>query len=306
MTENAQSTAVAVAQSGGLAAFANGGVNPFKQFADREQVSDGNYLRLNGNTGEYLDAGGAALEPGTRMVFNLWEAVYTWQGFDGNNRPYRGPTVKINSGARLDDPVDPPGKEKQIRWTRLITVPVTFEDGSEEFIFSGKADFPSRPMMKIIKKYGDTAMRHPDPQHPSGAMLPIITLNSTPFEAQFEEKGIQMKTTKYREVLELVGWMSVAEMNAVKAGIVSDAGGAGVPGAEPVAALAAPAAQAQQAPVQTTAQAPVAPQATVQATVQVPQVQATVQTPQAVAQTAATPAPGSRFRSGRVPPRPAA
>lgn len=304
MTEQtAQSTALTVAQQGGLAAFANGGVNAFKAFADREQVSDGQFLRMNGNTGEYLDGGGAALEPGTRMVFNIWEAVYTWQGFDGNNRPYRGPTVKINSGARLDDPVDPPGKEKQIRWTKMITVPVAFEDGSEEFIFSAKADFPSRPMMKIIKKYGDLGMRYPDPKHPSGARSPIVTLNSVGRDVEFEERGIKQKSFKYKEVLEIVGWMSVDEMNAAKNGEALPA-----PQAAPAQLAApAPAPVAQAAPAPAPAPAPVATvqaapqQATVQQ-VAPAQVQVIPPAPQA-APAGAPAAPGSRFRSGRVPPR---
>lgn len=222
-TTDQQALAVQAARSGGLAAF-TGANNPFTKAAKKEGVSDGLYLRMNGKTGAWLTnaPGMTELEPETELVFDLYNCAQAWQGFDKDNKLHNGPSATIASGAELPDHPDTPG----VKWGRIIKVMTAPTDGGKQMLLTCKANNQYREIWKLVKKYGELLTRYPDPTSPNGYMSPIVKLSSRSYEMPVKEEKVrtnpqtgareiyidETKVKNFSEILEIVDWITTAEM----------------------------------------------------------------------------------------------
>ncbi len=208
-----ESTAVATTNPvGNLMAFA-GGTNPFLQHAKSEGVSDGLYMRHNGNTGKFI-IGDEEIEGGT-FYFDVMGARLAWLGFDPNNKPVNGPEVKMLDGVALQDPPKVPG----VKWIKQIKLTITDPESGKDIVLSCKAEKPNRAIWKLIKAYGETVGRHPDG---TGFQVPLVQAGSRSFEMDIKEKqddGTErtMRVKKYSETFEIVDWGTADLIAEVKA-----------------------------------------------------------------------------------------
>lgn len=299
-----QATALATARSGGLVAL-TGANNPFLKLARDEGVTDGLYLRLNGKTGKFVSnyPGIAEFAPGTEFVFNLYEAIMLWTGFDKDNKPYNGPQVAIKTGQPLPDHPEIEG----VKWIRQLRVMVAGTDGGKPMALTSKADNPFRASLKLVKKFGEEVAKYPDPSSPNGYMMPIVKIESSERDTKKKEEVVRVNPkTGAKEIVEeenkinffvedfaITDWITQAEMDQIKA----DAGDAedNTPAAG-AGALAAP---------QQTIAAPVAPAPAPAAAVSQPAPVGVVEGVHhgeiiAPAQTVAAPAAANGFRRNRA------
>lgn len=236
------STALAQAKTGGLAAF-TATSNPFLKATDKVGVSDGLFLRLNGKTGKFVSnyPDMSEFEPGTELVFDLYNATLLWQGFDNDNKPFNGPAVTLISGADL-----PPHQELTgVKWTKQMRVMVALTDGGKQMSFTAKADTPFRSIWRLVKKYGEQLTRFPDPSSKTGYMSPVVRIDSEEKKTKKMEEKVRMNPqTGQREIyeeevavqyfvdkFEVTGWITQKEMEEVlesQAAAVADAGPADV------------------------------------------------------------------------------
>lgn len=192
----------------------NASNNPFIRRAAEEGVTDGTYARFNGNSGQFI-TNGPEIEPGSEIVFDLFNCKLAWQGFDLDNRPHRGPEVSVVSG----DPLAEPNRtDPDVRWSKVIKVAILTLDGTQ-MMYTSKADKPTREIWRLIKRYGAEMMKKRDE---SGApMLPIIRVGARSFQIEVEDpndKRRKIKTTKYSEEFNIAGWMTMDEFAALVGG----------------------------------------------------------------------------------------
>lgn len=231
---------VAAAAAGGLGAAASGklavykdGNNPFTQQARAEGVSDGVYVRFNGNSGEYIVTGSndITLRHGDQLAFLMYHIKLAWLGFNSDNKPFRGPEVSLVTGAALPDP-DPADFPDDIRWNKVALVTVRLLDGSPQMILSAKAEKPTRPIWRLIKEFGEKMGKNVDPVTGQNK-IPIVEIGGRSFQIDVEEevngKKVKMKATKWGDTYKIVDWATEAEMaeaieaNAVEADARQDA-----------------------------------------------------------------------------------
>ena len=188
--------------------------NPFLRRAAEEGVSDGTYARFNGNSGQFI-TNGPEIEPGSEVVFDLFNCKLAWQGFDNDNRPHRGPEVSVVSGAVLEDP---PTSNPDVRWAKVIKVALMTLDGTQ-MMYTSKADKPTREIWRLIKRYGAEMMKNRDES--GNPMMPIIRMGARSFQIEVpdpQNEKRKIKTTKYSEAFDISGWMSMAEFSSLVAG----------------------------------------------------------------------------------------
>lgn len=209
---------VANHQQQALAIFAGGG-NPFTASAKDAGVTDGVFGRFNGNTGDFI-VGDGTLEPGTPCAFAFLDAKQVWLGFDEDNKPHRGPEVLFLNGQVLPEPE----KILGVRWNKQIVVPLITMDG-DQILYSSKADKPTRPIWRLIKQFGELMGRN---RSEDGKFkVPVIELNSRPFEMTIEElqndgSKRKIKVTKYAEDFKIVSWMDEDELTELVVGAAAE------------------------------------------------------------------------------------
>lgn len=225
-----QKALVARAAAGGLDAAASGALavtsknNAFTQAAKREGVSDGVFVRFNGNSGEFLVTGAddISLEHGMQLAFLMSEVRIGWLGFDENNRPYRGPEARVADGSHLPALEDfenrPEFLGKSLRWNKVITVPVRLIDGSgPQMVLSTKGDKPTRPGWRLINSYGQLMARHIDDEGKN--KIPVVEIGGRSFQIDVEEeqngRKVKMKATKWGDTYAIKDWISEAELAAI-------------------------------------------------------------------------------------------
>ena len=188
--------------------------NPFLRRAAEEGVSDGTYARFNGNSGQFI-TNGPEIEPGSEVVFDLFNCKLAWQGFDNDNRPHRGPEVSVVSGEVL---ADPPDDNPDVRWGKVIKVALMTLDGTQ-MMYTSKADKPTREIWRLIKRYGAEMMKNRD--EAGNPMMPIIRMGARSFQIEVpdpQNEKRKIKTTKYSEEFNISGWMPMEEFSALVAG----------------------------------------------------------------------------------------
>lgn len=224
------SQALAAAKAGGLAALTPTN-NAFTQYAKREGVTDGFWLRMNGKTGKWLCnlPNQDELPGGTELVFNIWNSEVIWQGFDKDNKLHTGPKVKILSGEALPAHPGTPG----VTWKENIRVMVSTTDGGKQMALICKADNAYRPIKKLVKRYGELFTRMADAGSSTGYRMPVVKISSEAYDmkvkvpvkqvnpATGKEEFVEQeqKITNFREVFKISDdpqdWITEAEMNAI-------------------------------------------------------------------------------------------
>lgn len=226
------STALAAAAQGGLAAYTTSD-NPFTRRAREEGVQDGIFLRLNGKTGEFITNNGDKFAPGTVMAFLLWEARLAWQGFDraNNNKPVKGPSVPLLSGAPL--PAPDTAANPDVKWNKVILTLVRTLDGGPQMLLTSKADTSFREIWRLVKTYGEHMGRHVDDKGCNKIPLVEINVNSKEIEVEDENapllstgKKPKIKTTVHFESYKIVEWATHDELAAIAAESAQEAAAA--------------------------------------------------------------------------------
>lgn len=191
------------------------GSNPFLNRAKAENVTDGTYLRFNGNEGRYI-SNDTEVEVDSELICDLYNCRLGWQGFDNDNKPYRGDEVSLISGAELPEP---DRTNEDVRWSKVVKFAVMTVDG-KDLLYTSKADKPTREVWKLIKKYGAEMMRNVD-EH-NRYKVPVVKFSARSFQinVDVEENGKtrKVKTTKYAEAFTIVGWLSQDEVAALVIG----------------------------------------------------------------------------------------
>lgn len=191
------------------------GANPFLNRTTAEGVNEGLFGRFNGNNGEFMFGEDQTIPAGEVVICDLFHAKLGWLGFDPDNKPIKGPEVSFVSGDALSDHESTPG----VRWMKQLIFEMTLIDG-RSFIYSAKADKPSRPAWKLMQAYGKAIPRKRDDNRVP--MIPVVEVGSAPFQMEIEEDrgGVKckVKVTKYKEVFNIVDWNTVAEVADIKAG----------------------------------------------------------------------------------------
>lgn len=220
-----QSTALTAARAGGLAVFANG-VNPFLSRPKEEGVNEGAFLRMDGRTGEYKGSNDIKIDHGTQMVFDLFNAIEAWQGFDKQSKLVKGPEAKFKDGLPCGMPDE---TLEGVKWQKIFRFQVRTLDGSPPMTYTAKADKPTREIWKLIKRYGEQMSRNVDAE--GKFMLPLIEIGASPFSFDTKEKKVvpnkktgqdeiveeDVKVTVYFEKFPIIGWISEAEIDEMTA-----------------------------------------------------------------------------------------
>lgn len=191
------------------------GDNPFLARTNSEGVTGGVFARFNGNTGSFLFGNEGEIEPNESVLCDLHNAKIGWLGFDADNKPHRGPETTFGSGEVLASPEPTPG----IRWNKQVVFEIVRMDGSTA-LYSGKADKPSRPVLKLMREYGQKYQRQAEA--PKVYKLPIVEFGQASFQVEITEEAPdgtkrKMKATKFREDFKIVNWYTHAEANDLRA-----------------------------------------------------------------------------------------
>lgn len=235
--------ALTKAKEMGLVAFTASN-NPFTQDAQKEGVTDGFWLRMNGQTGVWLCnlPNQPELEAGTELVMDIFRAEKVWLGFDNKNKLYTGPKVSVLSGRELPDPPPTPNVE----WTLHRRIPVATTDGGRQLLMTCKANNPYREVLKLSKRYGELFMKFVDPTgkpvapFPHAYKLPVVKIASVSYDMIGKvKKVVPNKETGVDEVIEVdqalkpwrevftitddeKDWISQQEMNEILAAAGAD------------------------------------------------------------------------------------
>lgn len=196
--------------------------NMFLQRTAEAGVTDGTYARFNGNTGQFV-TNGPEIEPGSEVIFDLYHCKLSWQGFDKDNKPHRGPEVPFNSQTPLPDPSD---KNPDIRWGKVIKIGILTTDGTQ-MLYTAKADKPTREVWRLLKRYGAEIMKNRDAD--GNVMVPVIRMSIRSFQIEVpddKDPTRKIKATKFSEEFNIVGWVSQDDVAAL-------IGGDAAPDAEP-------------------------------------------------------------------------
>lgn len=200
--------------AGAVSTLFAGGNNPFLQTA-KELGGGGTFGRFNGKTGTYL-MGDEIIEGDYAAVFEFQDAKLQWIGFDPDNNPKRGPEASIAKGEVLDDP---DRSDPEIRWARQLLVPIVTHDG-KRVLYSGKADYGSRPIIKLLTEYGNLVMRKVDDE--GRYMMPMVEMSSAAKSRTVEqiENGVKrkVKADYFVETFKIVDWLTVDDVIDMLAG----------------------------------------------------------------------------------------
>lgn len=231
-------TALTKAREMGLAAY-TAASNPFTQDAQKEGVTDGFWLRMNGQTGVWLCnlPQQPELAPGTELVMDIFRSEKVWLGFDNKNKLFTGPKVSVISGQNLPEP--PP--TANVEWTKHYRIPVATTDGGRQLLMTCKANNPYREVLKLVKRYGELFMKFVDPTgkpvppFPHAYKLPVVKIGSVSYDMVGKvKKVVPNKDTGVDEVVEVdqalkpwrevftitdddKDWISQKEMNEILA-----------------------------------------------------------------------------------------
>lgn len=201
-----------------LATMFAGGGNPFLQTA-KDLGGGGTFGRFNGKTGSYL-IGDATIEGDTAAVFEFQDAKLQWLGFDPDNNPKRGPEAAIAKGEVLEEP---DRSDTDIRWARQMVVPIVTEDGNR-VLYSSKADYGSRPIIKLMTEYGNHVLRKIDAD--GRYMLPMVSMSAAPKSRYVDqvENGVKRKVKAefFVEIFKIEDWLTVDDVANWTAGASSD------------------------------------------------------------------------------------
>jgi hypothetical protein len=203
------STELAKAAATGIAAF-TGGANPFTKAADHAGVSTGaQRLNFNGRNGGWF-IGREALEDGTELAFDMLGAKWVWTAWKGK-RPVETLTYSI-----LDGETPPPeetlvnhwidGKKNTDGWAKGIIVKVINPENGETYETTLKAETPYRPVMRLLREFGEKMKANLDDN--GDFMVPLIEIGTTDFETKSGD-------VVYAPVLELIGWATREELDTV-------------------------------------------------------------------------------------------
>lgn len=237
------SNELAKAAATGLAAF-SGNANPFTKAADHAGVGTGaQRLNFNGRNGGWF-VGREVLEDGTTLAFDMLNAKWVWTAWKGK-RPVETLTYSILNG-ELPPPEETlenhwlDGKKNTDGWAKGIIVKVIEIETGATYETTLKAETPYRPVMRLLREFGEKVKATEDDNGEYG--VPLIEIGTTSFETKSGD-------TVYAPVLNLVGWVTRSDLDDItEAAERAEAGDLGSYEEEvQVARKAAPAASAKPA-----------------------------------------------------------
>ena len=197
--------------------FANN-QNPFLKLAEEAGVG-GAYGRFNGKNGNYV-LGEHTFEHCV-AAFEFMDARMKWLGFDIDDKPHNGPEVKIIDGVPLPEPDK---TDDTIRWFKQMVVPIVLESG-DRILYSSKADYGSRAILKLMKDYGSKVTKNMDAD--GRPKVPLVEMTALPKDGMEEEKdasGKVIKRTKFSyfvEQFKLTDWYTMDDVQELVIGRVN-------------------------------------------------------------------------------------
>jgi hypothetical protein len=180
-----------------LAAF-NGGGNPFTQAAEDLGVSEGVYLKFNGNTGEYtFGADQEELPEGTQLVAimdSIARGFICWNDSEVIDEVM----VSILDGnppkeSELTDHAPYTGDDDG--WSEQIRIVFKDVETGETYTFKTSSRAAMRAVGSLMKDYGRQFKNHPDEN-------PVIEISSSSYMPKEKKHG-----KKHAPILKIVGWM---------------------------------------------------------------------------------------------------
>lgn len=200
--------------SNAVTAFVGG--NPFLQ-TQKDLGGGGVFGRFNGKTGNYI-LGDDVIDGDYQAAFEFMDAKLSWLGFDPDNNPVRGPEAFIAKGEQL---ADPDKSNPMVRWNKQLVVPIVTMEGTR-VIYSSKADYGSRPIIKLMGEFGQQLMRNRDTL--GRPKIPVVDMSAVEKSRMIEETGSdgikrKQKTTFFAEVFRISGWMTIDELNDLLDGV---------------------------------------------------------------------------------------
>lgn len=203
-------TDLVTARAQGLAAF-TGRDNPFSKAADDAGVSSGKRLNFNGKSGEW-SVGKNPTDDGHVFAFDMYNARYVWTAWKAK-KPVEMRTYSIVGGERVPDVselTDHWGDAKRGTdgWSKGILLTAVDPDVGEDLDATFKADSPYRPILRLLKEFGEKFVVNLDDNNQP--KIPLIEIGSDSFISKQSDEKL------YAPVLNIVGWISVSELDAIR------------------------------------------------------------------------------------------
>lgn len=188
-----------------LAAF-NGGANPFAQAAEDLGVSEGVYLKFNGNTGDFtFGSDQDELQTGTELVAVMDSIARGWICWN-DSEVIDEVMVSILDGQ--------PPSEKELEdhspyasdddgWSEQIRIVFKDVESGETYTFKTSSRAAMRAVGSLMKDYSRQFKNHPDE-------LPVVEIGSTSYIPKEKKHG-----KKHAPTFKIVSWMHVEEVEAL-------------------------------------------------------------------------------------------
>lgn len=193
--------------SNALAAY-NGGSNPFAQAAEDLGAGDvGQYLRFNGNTGEYtVGKDQDELDDGTKLIADMHSAAIGWICWN-DSEVIDEVMVRVLDGkppkeSELED--HSPYASDEDGWSEQVKINFKNVDG-EDYVFKSSSGAAKRSFGLLLKEYGRQFKNHPDE-------FPIVELSSTSYMPKEKKHG-----KKHAPTFKIVDWIAISEVEAMVA-----------------------------------------------------------------------------------------
>ena len=184
---------------GALAAY--GGDNPFASAAAEMGGGGEDYLKFNGNTGDYtFGAAEDELEHGTKCVAHMDEIARGWICWD-DGEVKDEITVRVIDGGPPSENTLPdhgPYDDEDDGWSSQVIILFSTNDG-DRLKFKSSSKSGKRAFGTLLNDYAKQYKNHPDE-------LPVVEINATGFMPK--DKKI---SKKYAPTFRIVDWISNEE-----------------------------------------------------------------------------------------------
>lgn len=185
-----------------LAAF-NGGGNPFTQAAEDLGVTEGVFLKFNGNTGEYTyGADQEELPDGSRLVAIMDSIARGWICWN-DSEVIDEIMVSILDGnppTEKDLPDHSPFENDEDGWSEQIRVVFKDVETGETYTFKTSSRAAMRAVGSLMKDYGRQFKNHPDEN-------PVVEISSSSYMPKEKKHG-----KKHAPSFKIVDWMNNEEI----------------------------------------------------------------------------------------------
>lgn len=185
--------------------------NPWLQAAADSNDFDGQFVKLNGNTGEYsYGQAGEELAVGSTMAINMPGVMHGYICWKEGTVVDRALSL-VESGQKppLSSLADHGPYEKhedgtEDGWSENHQIPMANSDG-DKFMLQASSDSAVRSVKRFYSEYGKKRSQHIDDD--GNYMVPVVELEVGSFVSKNKRAG-----KKYYPVLKIVEWIAVSQV----------------------------------------------------------------------------------------------